>query len=134
MDVRLVLLRPVQDGAGVHSIGSEYVCDDKEAVRLLRLGAAKKIATPAKVDEKSAEPTGTGEGDEFTEEEYAAVIAELNTIDGVNDALAEKLVAEGFQSIEDVANAAEEALVEIEGIGKKSVKKIMTSAQSLLAQ
>jgi len=152
MDVKLILLRPVIDGAGTHSIGSEYICDDKEAARLIRIEAAYKlhpatrsievkmdqtnsVEIPAEEDVPHADSEdGDSEEEYMSEEEYAEVLKELQEIEGVNRSLAEKLVEAGFQSIEEVANASQEELVEVSGIGKKSVKNIITSAQELLSQ
>lgn len=152
MDVKLILLRPVTDGAGTHSIGSEYICDEKEAARLIRLEAAYKLHPATRSNEVKGEQTnsdeipvtedtlytGSEDGDSeeeyMSEEEYAEILKELKAIEGVNYSLAEKLVEAGFQSIEEVANASQEELVEVSGIGKKSVSKIINSAQELLAQ
>jgi transcription termination factor NusA len=154
MDVKVILLRPVTDGTGTHGIGSEFTCDEKEAARLIRLEAAYKLipekrvfeeiaksADSSEVEEDETETTeviGTGEDEDneeyMSEEEYAQVLSALQEIEGVNRSLAEKLVEAGFQSVEDVSNASAEALTEVSGIGKKSVGKIIASAQSLLSQ
>jgi replicative superfamily II helicase len=152
MDVKLILLRPVTDGAGTHGIGSEYTCDEKEAARLIRLEAAYKLHPAKRSNEVNGEQTNSDEisvkedtlyaGSEdvdseeeyMSEEEYAEILKELQAIEGVSSSLAEKLVEAGFQSIEAIANASQEELVEVSGIGKKSVRNIISSAQELLAQ
>lgn len=148
MDVKLILLRPVTDGAGTHGIGSEFICDEKEAARLIRLEAAYKLhpanrsnevqveqADSAEIPEVHAASEDDNDEEEYmSEEEYAEILKQLQEIEGINRSLAEKLVESGFQSIEEVANASQEELVEVSGIGKKSVSKIISSAQELLSQ
>lgn len=58
--------------------------------------------------------------------------ATMELIPGVNETLAGALVAAGFVSIEDVAEASVQALTAVSGIGKKTAEKLKKAAQELL--
>jgi N utilization substance protein A len=60
--------------------------------------------------------------------------SEVRELKGVGEKLAENLIAKGFGSVEDLAEAAPEELTEIEGIGEKKAAKLIQTARELLGE
>lgn len=137
--MRITLLKPVDDGTGEKPIGTECVFPDKDALRLISLGAAvmvKERSKPVSVSNIMTKkpvdnPTST-EDDFLSQEEYEAILKELTQIDSVNDEIADQFMTVGIQSVEDVARASLDDLKKIKGIGEKSARKIKLSAKSLM--
>lgn len=65
-------------------------------------------------------------------QERDSIISALCNIDGVSTEIAENLVDAGYDSIESIAEADEDELIEIKGIGKKSVERIIESATEIV--
>ena len=59
--------------------------------------------------------------------------APLVDVDGVNEALAEKLGSVGVTSARDLASASLFTLARVDGIGEKTAKKLRAAAEELLA-
>ncbi len=70
--------------------------------------------------------------DQEKKTEAAEKKTEIRQLKGVGAKLAENLTAHGFDSLEALAQASPEALMEIEGVGEKKAGKLIKSAQDYL--
>ena len=77
--------------------------------------AETAVAPPAPVDEEAA-------------------VHQLTALPGVGEKLALRLVGAGFASLTALADASQDALQEIEGIGPKSAEKIVLAARNALGE
>ncbi len=59
-------------------------------------------------------------------ERAAEAIAELSSIPEIDEALADRLYSEGFESLQDLADAGESAIAEIAAVGPEKALAIMT--------
>jgi N utilization substance protein A len=66
--------------------------------------------------------------------EAAEKKTEIQELKGVGAKLARNLIAQGFDSMEALAQASPEALMEIEGVGEKKAAKLIKSAQIYLEE
>lgn len=120
--MRIRLLVSVKDGDGWHNPGTILDRDDDEARRLILQKAAEVV------EEKIV----TEDDEEVSEGDLQKMAVELVEIDGVNDDLAYRLIEAGYGSVQSVAEAEPEDLIEIKGIGRTSVKKIQESASDII--
>ena len=97
--------------------GTIVEMEDKAGRRLIRLKAA--ILAEDKISEASTSA-------------LEEAVEELCKIDGIDEAVAYRLIEAGFESIQSVAEAVVEDLTAIKGIGSKTVVTIQESAEDLL--
>jgi N utilization substance protein A len=72
--------------------------------------------------------------EEKAEEKFKSTCDILQKIPGVGEILAGILFAEGFQSIEEMAESSVEELAQIDGVGPQKAVKILQGAQRILTQ
>ena len=111
--------------------GDEVEVEDNEAKRLIRLKAGNPVNNiePKSFKEEPIEPNPTIDPEEGEPEESDVML--LAQIKGVSEELALRLVNAGFNTPQRAAEADPEDLIQIEGIGPKSVEKIQDSAEEL---
>lgn len=126
--MKVKILKSVKDGDTWVEPGAVLSLDDRTAEFLIRHKAAEPYETSVIVEDES----GEGEGREATTEELNEMAEELEKIDGVNTELAYRLIESGFKTIQSVAEARPEDLIQVKGIGKKSVSAIQESAEDLI--
>lgn len=64
---------------------------------------------------------------QMAEPEAVAENRPLESIDGIGPKTAQALSEAGYKTLEDLKNAKEEELLQVKGIGKKTIEKIMSS-------
>lgn len=76
--------------------------------------------------------------DLLSETEYAKrqevsgeALIEVESLPGVGPKLAEKLISEGLETVEDILRVGEDALLAIPGIGEKTAAKVMAVAEAV---
>lgn len=67
------------------------------------------------------------------ESSSAVAALQLAELPGVGEKLAGRLIAAGLDSCQKLANASEEVLVQVEGIGPKTAQKLIEAAKATLA-
>lgn len=122
--MRVRLLTSVKDGSEWFAPGVVRDFSDADANRLIRLKAAESASIPA--------PSEEGNEDEIADDELQEYAADLMEIDGINDDLAYRLIEAGYKTVQSVAEADPSDLIEVKGIGKRSVGRIQESAEDLL--
>ncbi|MCK4546272.1 MAG: transcription termination/antitermination protein NusA [Candidatus Eisenbacteria sp.] len=58
-------------------------------------------------------------------------LVQVEDLPGIGPKLAEKLVSEGFETVEDILRLGEEALLAVQGVGEKTVAKVMAVAEAV---
>lgn len=124
--MRIRILKSVKDSSGWIEPGAVRDFDDAEARRLIRLRAAEEYSLPS---------VPANDGEEEEEEQSLETLQQkvdaLKKIDGVHEDLAHRLIEAGFETVQSVADAHPEHLIEIKGIGVRSVGNIQESAEDL---
>jgi DNA uptake protein ComE-like DNA-binding protein len=60
-------------------------------------------------------------------------VDQLAELPGVGEKLAGRLIASGLDSYQKLADASEELLVQVEGIGPKTAQKLIEAARAAVA-
>lgn len=129
---KLRLTKPVKLGEYWKDPGMTVKVDKKIAAEIVLNKAGEFTDPDESIDTRTLKnivKDGTSNGEEINR---ATIVSELCEIEGVSTEVAENLIDAGFLSVQDVAEANEEDLVKIKGIGKKSAPKIVESAEEIV--
>lgn len=107
---------------------SVLVADDQLSLAIGKKGQNVRLVsklTGWKVDVKSEARKA---------EEHQEAMERLTAVEGISDAIAEKLIVAGFTTPGMVAEGQPEALAKIEGVGTKGADRLIEVAKAFLAQ
>lgn len=121
------------------------VPDDQLSLAIGKKGQNVRLAaklTGWRIDIRTETDSSEGAGERLTPEEALkkemrahdaenreAGSTEIKALDGVGPKTAAALIAAGYGSLDEIKGATVEALIEVEGIGKKKAEKILNAAR-----